>query len=136
MLKPSLLNALRKGTALVISVDKTTIQLVPHERVRKPGGVFDYVPQTPRPPQDFYVEPVGSTLTGIAGTTGGQVSTEGAKAHQWSYNLTGAYDCQMEINDTWKNGDTTYRVISIQPDNGYEKVGVVTALGKDPAYGS
>lgn len=136
MLKPSLLNALRKATDVAINIDPTEIELVPHTRIRKPGGVIDSPAQPPRVKQKFLVEPVGSTLSGITGTGGGITETDGAKAHSWSYNLVGRHDAEMEIGDTWKSNGTIYRVVSIQPDNGYERVGVVTALGKDPAYGS
>lgn len=135
-LKPNLLNALRKATNLVININPTTLELVPANVIRKPGGVLDFGPPLPpRPPQKFFIEPVVSTLAGITGAAGGAVATDGASGHSWSYNITGKHDCQMEIGDTWKNGETTYRIIGINPENGYEKVGVVAALGKDPAYG-
>lgn len=135
MLKPSILNALRKATDVGIRLDPTTIELIPHKRVNVGGGAWKVQPQPARPPQDFLVEANASVLAGITGSTGGVTTTEGAQGHTWSYTLTGRYDCQMEINDQWKNGNTTYKVIAIQPLNGYEKVGVLTAIGSDPAYG-
>lgn len=135
MLKPSILNALKKATDVSIRLDPTTIQLIPHKRVNQGGGAWKVVPQTPRPPQTFLVETVASTLSGITGTGGGSVSTEGAQGHSWSYNITGRFDAELEIGDQWNEGDTTYKVVALQPDNGYAKVGVVDAIGKDPAYG-
>lgn len=135
-MKPALLNALRKGTDVVLNQFGTEITLIPSERVKKPGGVYDYDPKPARDPQVFYVEPVGSTLAGITGTTGGVTSGNGAQAHTWSYNLTGRFDAEIEIGDVWKRGETSYRVVSIQPINDYEKVAVVSAIGKDPSYGS
>ena len=135
-MKASILNALRKSTDLLVRFDTRTIELVPHQRTKKPGGVYDNETQPPRPPQEFYIEPSASALGGITGTAGGAVGSEGAQVHSWPYFLVGAWDCQMEINDTWKEGDTTYRIIAIQPFNNYERRGVIEAIGKDPSYGA
>lgn len=135
MLKPSILSALRKATAVSIRLDPTTITLIPHKRVNQGGGAWKVVPQTPRPPQTFLVEANASLLAGVTGAAGGLSNTEGAQAHSWSYTLTGAWDCQMEIADQWQDGETLYRVIALNPSNGYEKVGVIEAIGKDPQYG-
>lgn len=135
-MKPSLLNALRKGTDVVLKQFGTEIVLVPHQRTKKPGGVYDWDAQPARDPQIFNVEPVGATLSGITGSEGGVTNVEGAKLHSWSYTLTGRYDCVVAIGDTWKNGETTYRVTALQPYNAYERKATVTAIGKDPLYGS
>lgn len=135
-MKASLVNALRKGTDVLLKVDSHEIILIPHERVKKPGGVYDYEAQDPRPAQTFQIEPNEAMLTGISGASGGLVNTEGARGRSWSYILRGKYDAQMAINDTWQNGETEYKIISIQPYNGYEKTAVVEAVGKDPQYGS
>lgn len=136
MLKPSILNALRKATALSIRIDPTVIQFIPHNKIRKPGGGYDTPVGTPLDPQTFLVEPISSTLSGITGAGGGFVATDGAKAHQWSYQITGLHNSNMEIGYTWKEGNTTYRIDAIQPANGYERVGICTAIGGDPSYGS
>lgn len=136
MLKPSIINALRKATQIAINMDPTVIELVPHVRVKKPGGVYDNEVRPPRPPQTFLIEPVESTLSGIIGAGGGITESEGAEIRSWSYNITGTYDAEMDVNDTWKEGETTYKIIALQPENGYSRVGVVTAIGKDPKYGS
>lgn len=135
-MKASLVNALRKGTDVLLKIDSYEITLIPHARVKKPGGVYDWEPQPARPPQKFQVEPVGATLSGISGASGGVSAADGAQAHTWSYNLRGRYDAQVAIGDVWKAGETSYRVVSIQPYNDYEKVAVVSAIGKDPHYGS
>lgn len=128
---------LRKATELAINLDPRTIILTPHAKVNKGGGLYDFEAQTPRLPQTFMVEPVGATLAGITSTSGGVVSTDsGASIHQWSYYLVGRYDAQMEIGDTWQEGETSYRIVAIQPKNDYEKRAVVTAFGKDPNYGN
>lgn len=135
-MKPSLLKALTKGTDTVLKLFGTEIVLTPHERTKKPGGVYDNETQPTRDPQIFNVEPVGATLSGITGSEGGITNVEGARVHSWSYTLTGRPDAEIEIGDTFKNGETTYRVTALQPYNGYERKATVTAIGKDPAYGS
>lgn len=135
-MKQALVNALRKGTAVSIGIDSHPIALVPHTRVKKPGGVWDLEEQPAREPQNFSVEPNASTLSGISGAAGGVTSSEGAEVHKWSYEIVGAYDSVMAIGDTWTEGDTTYRITAIQPFSGYERRGVVAAIGKDPSYGS
>lgn len=135
MLKASIINALRKATDTAIRLNPTTIELVPHTRTNLGGGVWKMEAQDPRDPQEFSIDAVGSTLSGITGTTGGVTNAEGVQAHSWSYNITGRWNSEMAINDTWQEGDTVYRIIALQPENGYEKVGVVTALGRDPSYG-
>ena len=135
-MKQSLLNALRKGTDVVLNQFGTEITLTPHKRVDKGGGVYDWERQPDRNPQVFYIEPVSATLVGITGAGGGITNVEGAKAHTWSYSLTGRFDSDIEIGDVWVNGQTNYRVISLNPFNNYEKVATVTAIGKDPSYGT
>ena len=130
------LPALRKATELAIKIDPRTITLLPHSRIDRGGGLYDFEAQTPRAAQTFMVEPVGATLSGITSTSGGAVNSEGASVHQWSYYLVGKYDAEMEIGDTWQEGETVYRIVALQPKNDYEKRAVVTAYGKDPNYGS
>lgn len=126
-MKQSLVNALRKGTQVMLKIDSHTIVLQPHKRTAGAGGVYDNVPQPPRAPQVLAVEPVGA---------GGITHSEGASLHKWDYELVGPHDAEMEINDTWQHEGTTYRIIAIKPENGYERRAVVSAIGGDPNYGS
>lgn len=135
-MKQSLVNALRKGTAVSIKIDSHPIVLVPHQRTSGPGGVYDNVPQPPRQVQQLSVEPVGAAISGIAGTGGGISHSEGASLHKWDYELVGPHDAEMEIGDTWEYDGTTYRIIAIKPENGYERRAVVSAIGGAPKYGS
>jgi hypothetical protein len=131
------LPVLRKATELAINLDPRIIVLTPHAKINKGGGLYDFEAQTPRAAQTFMVEPVGATLSGITSTSGGVVSTDsGAQVHQWSYYLIGRYDAEIEIGDSWEEGETSYRIVAIQPKNDYEKRAVVTAYGKDPNYGN
>jgi hypothetical protein len=126
-MKPSIQKALRNGTTLLIEFDTRIISLVPHQRTEKPGGVYDNEIQPPRAPQEFYIEPA---VTAVAG-----MPSEGAKHNTWSYYLVGHHDCEMEINDTWMDGDMVYRIIAIQPYNGYERRALVAVVGNEPNYG-
>lgn len=135
-MKQTLVNALRKGTNVIIGIDSHTIVLTPHIRVKKPGGVYDLEPQPDRAPQEFYVEPVGATLSGMAGTEGGVTRGEGGVTHKWDYELVGRWDSAMEIGDTWTHDGTIYQILAIKPENHYERRGVVSAIGKAPSYGA
>lgn len=135
-MKAALLNALRKGTGVLLSIDSHEITLVPHKRVKRPGGVWDLEPQPARPPQLFSVEP--SIGTRVIDAQGGVTKNQevGANAHTWTFVLTGRHDAQIELNDVWHAGETAYRVVTIQPRSGYDTVAVVSAIGKDPNYGT
>ena len=130
------LPALKKATDLSVKFDPRTIELVPNPRVLKPGGVWDTEPQPPRAPQTFNVIPISSTLGGRSGSVDRTVERDGIKGHSWFYYLVGRADSIMAIGDTWKDGDTDYRIISIMPKNDYERRAVVEAFGKDPNYGN
>lgn len=130
------LRALRKATEIAIKIDPREIILIPYAKTKMPSGGYDYVAGTPRAAQTFVIEPNESTISGIAASSGGIAGGDGGSAHQWSYYLVGRYDSEMEIGDRWTDGDTLYRIISIQPKNDYEKRAVVTAFGPDPNYGN
>lgn len=135
-MKQSLINAMRKGTAVALKIDSHPIVLTPHERVRKPGGVFDWEPRPPKPVQQLGIDSSEATLSGITGTGGGVSMTDGATVHKWNYEIYGPYNASIDIGDTWESDGVIYRVISIKPSNGYERRGVVSAIGKDPDYGA
>ncbi|AVD99630.1 hypothetical protein HWB51_gp012 [Mycobacterium phage Cuke] len=130
------LPALKKATDLSIRFDPRTIELVPNTRVQKPGGVYDNEAQTPRAPQTFNVIPISSTLGGRSGSVDRTVESDGVKGHSWFFYLVGRHDAEMAIGDTWKDGTTDYRIISLMPKNDYERRAVVEAFGKDPNYGN
>lgn len=127
-MKQSLLNALRKGTAVSIGIDSYPIALIPHPQVAGEGGVYTKPAQDPRAVQNFSFEPLRDS--------GAPVETNGANLHTWSFYLVGAFDSILEIGDTWQEGATNYEVVSVLPANGYERRGLVNAIGKDPSYGN
>lgn len=122
------LETLRRATLAFIADDPYSIVLQPNGtgRTKKPGGGYDMdEEQLPREAQTFKLVAAG----------GGSVNAEGKQVHSWTYTLIGAWNADIEIGDTWVDGGTQYRVMSILQNNGYEKVCAVSAVGKDPNYG-
>lgn len=122
------LDALRRVTKAFIDDDPSTIVLIPNStRTQVPGGGYDVTPGTPRAAQRFKL------VADFGGD--GITASDGAQIHQWSYTLIGMWDSVIEIGDSWVDGDTTYTVVSLLQNNGYEKRATVTASGREPNYG-
>lgn len=122
------LEALRRSTLAFIADDPYSIELQPKgsERVKKPGGGFDFGDGLPpKPAQRFK----------LVAASGGSFDGDGKQGHKWDYALIGAWNADIEIGDTWVDGNTQYRVASLMQNNGYEKVAAVVAVGTDPNYG-
>ena len=122
------LDALRRATQAFINDDPTEITLltVP-EKYKVPGGGFEASEQVARETQTF-------KLVAAFGDDG-NTNVDGASAHTWKYTLIGLWDSVIEVGDVWVDGGTTYRVVSLLQDNGYEKRAAVEAIGGDPNYG-
>lgn len=135
-MKASLLKALRKATEVSLKIDSELIVLIPHVKTKQPGGGYALVAGTPRAPQQFSVEATVAALSGISGTAGGVTKGEGTEVHTWAYQLVGRYNSEIAIGDTWAYHGTIYRVVGLQPYNGYERRAVVSAIGADPNYGN
>lgn len=121
--------ALRKAIDTLIKADPRTVVLTPHEKVDKGGGAFDYEDGRPRAAQTFSITPENVT----ADTT--NTSLGGAEAPRWTYSLIGRHDAVVEVGDTWQDGNTLYRVVSLSPKSDYQVQATVVAFGKDPNYG-
>lgn len=130
------LPALRKATEIAIRINPRTIELVTSRRVDKGGGVYDKENGSKRDAQTFSIEPMISATVSAGESTGEVSAISGAEVQRWSYYLVGRYDAEMAVGDTWTEGNTTYRIVSINPKNDYEKRAVVTAFGPDPNYGA
>lgn len=124
--------ALRKATDLIIKVNPRSVTLTPHSRVDKGGGLYDVEEQRPRATQTFSIEPAAPGSVDVSSEV---ASLGGANAPRWAYVLIGRHDAVVEVGDTWQEGETLYRVVSLSPKNDYEKRAVVVAFGKDPNYG-
>lgn len=122
------LDVLRRGTQAFIDDDPTTIVLIANAgKVKMPGGGYDRGTGVPRAAQKF-------KLVASYGNDG-VTDSDGAQTHRWTYTLIGLWDAVIEIGDTWTDGNTTYQVVSLLQNNGYETRAAVVALGKDPNYG-
>jgi len=90
------------------------IELLPTEAtpIAKPGGGVDFVPQPPRVPQDFALSKVGSDNVTTSNNDDGQARTR-------NYVLTGRFDAEIAIGDTWSDDEADYRVETVDGTNGY-----------------
>lgn len=121
-----MLGALRKAIDFVLKLDSRLIVLTPHEQVKKEGGLYDTTPQAPRAAQRFTI-----TVTDKA-----TAQTDGALVHPYMYELSGKFDAQIAVGDTWNDGDSMYRVTELQPKNDYEIRAYAIGFGPDLNYGS
>ena len=119
---------LRRVTEHFIADDPTIIVLTPHSKVSDGCGGYLFVPETPRVSQVFKVIAIPTSTDGI-------VESEGASSRKWDYVLLGKYDAEVEIGDSWTDGDSSYRVTGCMQENDYERRFSVIAFGKDPSYG-
>lgn len=123
------LDSLRRVTQAFIDDDPYPVVLVSNStKTKKPGGGYDMGAGVSRGTQTF-------KLVASFGDDGVQTSEGGGQTHSWKYTLIGAWDAQIEIGDTWTDGDTKYRVVSLLQNNGYETRAAVEATGRDPNYG-
>lgn len=124
------LPALRRAINRYIEFDHRVISLIPESKTVKPGGIYDNESQTPRAAQKFVLSAYNvygyNTLAPLGGA---------GNDLRMYYTMTGSWDAVVEIGDHWKDGETTYRVISFLPKNDYETRCLVVAFGKDPNYG-
>lgn len=120
------LSELRRNTQWFIEDSPSTIRLVPHKKVDRPGGTHAFVPQKARRPQTFRLIPQGQN------SSDGIESVEGADISKWTYHLVGEHNCEFEIGDTWVWRGIQYRIIALLPENNWERRAFVTIFGKAP----
>jgi len=120
------LDALRRNTIWFIDDSPSTIRLIPHVQVDRPGGTHELVAQKPRAPQTFRLIPVAQNYDD------GINHLEGADISKWSYHLIGKHNCEMAEGDTWTWRGIQYRIRSLLPDNNWERRALVTTFGKAP----
>jgi hypothetical protein len=119
---------LRRNTEWFIADDPSSIVLTPHTKTREASGGYTWVAGSPRTAQTFKLIPFSLTPDGI-------VRSEGGEVRNWTYFVVGTYDAEIEIGDTWSDGNTMYRVTGIVHANDYEIKAAATAFGVDPNYG-
>lgn len=97
--------------------------------VDKPGGGRDFTTIT-IPSQVFRLtNQTTSDGIGHSGNDDGMVRTD-------SYVLIGAYDADVQMNDTWTDEAGQWKVLGLEPNTGYETRANVVAFTTDPKYGS
>lgn len=123
------LPALRRAVEKYIEVDHMVITLQPLPKTTKPGGIYDVSTVAKREPQKFVLKAYNiygyNTLADIG-------SSDNLRRY---FQMTGVWDAEVEIGDSWSDGGTNYRVVSILPKNDYETQALVVAFGADPNYG-
>lgn len=116
---------LRQGTIDFISIDPTTITLIPTVRVKQDDGSFVEEDGPARDPQTFKLNSIEFTPQGQTVT----ITQDGVERIIGFY-LIGAYDCIMEPGDHWVGDDgRRYTVIALMDGHGYETKGAVEAHG-------
>lgn len=115
-------------TDVYINDVPTTISLKRKVAEIQPSGGHTKVPVT-LPPQKFrFVNQSLSDGLGYSPTDEGEV-------HSYIYVLIGAYDADIQIDDSWEEGDIQYHVDGIIPSTGYETRASVTGYAKEPIHG-
>ncbi len=119
-------NPLRRAIKKFIDIDNEVISLVPQgKKVVKPGGIYDASgDRTPRVPQKFNIVPYGGKFFTVEN---GDLRTY--------FEVTGAWDAEIEIGDSWTKDGVTYRIMAVMPDDRFEKRCLAVALTKEASYG-
>jgi hypothetical protein len=118
----------RYTTNAFIAEDPITVALNRKLSVRQDDGGHIKQPTT-LPSQTFRL--INQTAT--AGPT--YSGTDGGATRQFSYVLVGAWDADIQFDDTWTEGDIQYHVDGIEPNNGFETRANVTAFAMEPLHG-
>lgn len=110
---PAILAAARKAIEVLLQFKGAEVTLLPKNGtiVAKPSGGRDFVPAEPREPQLVAFSRVGSENIGQANTDDGQYVTR-------AYVLTGRWDMDIAIGDSWSDGEADYTVESVDQTSG------------------
>lgn len=94
--------------------------------IRKPSGGHDYGPPVPRQQQVFVV----SRTTGFDGIEFSP--NDDGKSRKRAYVMTGAYDAEVAIGDTFEDDEAEYTVDTVDNSSGYKTIAGVTGFLKEP----
>lgn len=121
------LSYLRYTTRQYIESDPTPVTLIRKVKVAKPGGGHDFT-KVPISEQIFRF--INQDITvGMAYSVSDDIS------RRFSYVMLGEHDADIEINDSWVEGDRQYKIEGIIPNNGWENRCYVTCFAKEPDKG-
>lgn len=115
-----ILDAARQAIEILLQFKGTTIELIPSaaEPVQKPGGGHDYPEPDARLPQLFALVKVGVDNVPTSPNDEGIARTR-------NYVLTGRFDAEIDIGDTWSDAEADYRVETVDATNGYKTYATV-----------
>lgn len=119
---------LRYATQAFINENSVEVILNRKIFVEKPGGGRDKASITLQP-QIFRL--INQTSSGGSATS----SNDGGQVHRYEYVMVGLYDADIEVDDTWTEGEAKYHVNGILPNNGWETRVSVTAFSSEPIHG-
>lgn len=113
------MDILRLQTTQFIAVNPRFIALIPRV-LRKSGGGSVWEEESARATQVLRLIDQSGTMG--AGHGFRAVPTNEGVARRETYQLLGAYDAEIGMNDIWRDEDgTRWEVIELLPFNGYER---------------
>jgi len=98
-------------------------------KTQKPGGGHDFAPDPPRAAQIFVLV----TLDALPGEE--ESPNDGGAIRRRRYQLTGRYDAEVEIGDTWSEGGIKFNVEDVNFENDWKTVCSVTGYLESPGHG-
>jgi len=124
-INPSLLRAARSGLEVLLKFKGVQVVLIPAKgvQVRKPSGGHDFERADGRDPQYLALSKIGSDI--VQDSTNDQ-----GKARMRQYILTGRWDMDIEINDTFSDDIADYLVETVDRTMGWKTSAEVLAYIK------
>lgn len=116
-----ILAAARKAIDILLKFKGIPIVLTPTKGapVLKPGGGHDFVPPAPRAPQILALSRIGGDDIDYS------PNDEGANRKR-EYVMTGRYDAQVTIGDTFEDDEAEYTVNTVDSSSGFKVQATVT----------
>lgn len=121
----------REITKWFISMDPSTITLIPRQHVRNASNAWEMQDLAPRDPQDFKFVQGGIVRTSNEGLEATELGTQ----RRFDYIMIGNWDAIVEIGDHWSDGEQEYKVTGILPYNDYEVKAGIVSFGAEPDHG-
>ena len=111
----AILAAAKKAIEVLLQFKGSEVILVPKNGtvVAKPSGGRDFVAAAPRAVQTIALSRIGSENIGQANTDDGQYVTR-------AYALTGRWDMDIAIGDSWSDDEADYTVDSVDQTSGFK----------------
>lgn len=124
-INPNLLRAARSGLEVLLKFKGVSVVMVPAKgtNTRKPSGGHDFQTAAGRAPQLIALSKIGSDI--VQDSTNDQ-----GKARMRQYILTGRWDMDLEINDTFSDDIADYLVETVDRTMGWKTSAEVLAYLK------